>query len=293
MPASGWPCAAKCFSVAMTRRLVPERGVALKAAHGGDAHARHQVRIFAVGFLDAAPARIARHIDHRRERLMRAARARFGGGHGEQRLHQFRIEGGAEPDGLRKAGAADGRVAVQAFLVEDHRNAEAAVLDEEFLDGVGQLRHAAGVLALAGIAGAADLAEAVAVFEGRLAFAGSKLPSASTSVSAFCCQTHIICAAFSSSVMRESRSLTRLAARQGRVPIGFGLDGGGHIVVDYNYSGWTSRTEAYSDLPLHAEMFLENQCDGAAQPGHAVFEGGNQIGEDVRRRAPERGFRFR
>ena len=31
-------------------------------------------------------------------------------------------------------------------------------------------------------------------------------------------------------------------------------------------------------LPLHAEVFLENQRDGAAQPGHAVFEGGDQEG---------------
>jgi len=43
------------------------------------------------------------------------------------------------------------------------------------------------------------------------AFWKSKLPSASTSVSDFFCQMHSICAAFSSSVIRESRSFTRLA----------------------------------------------------------------------------------
>src|ERR1039458_9888147 len=42
-----------------------------------------------------------------------------------------------------------------------------------------------------------------------LAFLRSKLPSPFTSVSDFFCQTHIICAAFSSSVMRDNRSLTR------------------------------------------------------------------------------------
>src|ERR1017187_7955194 len=42
-----------------------------------------------------------------------------------------------------------------------------------------------------------------------LAFLRSKLPSPFTSVSDFFCQTHIICAAFSSSVMRDNRSLAR------------------------------------------------------------------------------------
>ena len=57
----------------MTRFLSWKVRVALKPAHCRDAHARDQVRILAVGFLDAAPARIARHIHHRRQRLVRAA----------------------------------------------------------------------------------------------------------------------------------------------------------------------------------------------------------------------------
>ena len=150
--------------------FVAERRVALEAAHRRDSHARYQVRIFAVGLLDAAPARLARHIHHRRQRLVRAAQPRLGGGHGEQRLHQFRVKGGPEPDRLRKAGAADGRVAVQALLVKDHGDAEPAVLDEELLDGVGEFRHAARVLALAGIAGTAHLAEPASLFESGLGF---------------------------------------------------------------------------------------------------------------------------
>ena len=51
--------------------------VALEAAHRGDAQLADEVRVFAVGFLDAAPARIARHVDHRRQHLVRTARARF------------------------------------------------------------------------------------------------------------------------------------------------------------------------------------------------------------------------
>ena len=55
-------------------RLVVERRVALKAAHGGDAHARDEIRIFAERLFDAAPSRIARDVDDRRQRLVRAAR---------------------------------------------------------------------------------------------------------------------------------------------------------------------------------------------------------------------------
>jgi hypothetical protein len=39
-------------------------------------------------------------------------------------------------------------VAVQAFLVENDRNAQAAVFEEELLNGVGQFRHASRVLAV-------------------------------------------------------------------------------------------------------------------------------------------------
>src|SRR5579864_4690251 len=56
-----------------------------------------------------------------------------------------------------------------------------------------------------------------------LAFARSKVPLSSTSVWGFFCQIHSICAAFSSRVIRESRSLTRFSAesaglRYGRTP---------------------------------------------------------------------------
>ena len=63
--------------------LIAEAGIALKAAHRRDAHTRHQVGIFAVSFLHAAPPRLARHIHHRGQRLVRAAQARLGRGHGE------------------------------------------------------------------------------------------------------------------------------------------------------------------------------------------------------------------
>ncbi len=90
VPDSGWPCAAKCFSVAMTCRLSANRRVALEPPHGGHAQPRHQVRILAERLLHAPPPRLAGHVHHGRERLVRAARARLGGGHRVQPLDQRR-----------------------------------------------------------------------------------------------------------------------------------------------------------------------------------------------------------
>jgi len=54
---------------------------------------------------------------------MSPAASRFLGRHPVQRLDERRVERTRESDGLREAGTAHGRVAVQAFLVEDHRDA--------------------------------------------------------------------------------------------------------------------------------------------------------------------------
>ena len=55
--------------------LVFEGGVALKTLNCRDSHAGDQVRIFAVGLLDAAPAGFAGDVHHRRQCLVRAAAA--------------------------------------------------------------------------------------------------------------------------------------------------------------------------------------------------------------------------
>ena len=161
----GLPVADEVLEGGEDASLVTESGVALEPADRGDAEARDQERILAVGLFHAAPARLASHVHNRRQRLMGAAEAGLGCGGGEDALHQLGIEGGAERDGLGEAGAVHGRVAVQALLVEHDGNAEAAVFEEEFLDGVGQLGHAARIEAAAGVAGAANLAEAAPVFE--------------------------------------------------------------------------------------------------------------------------------
>ena len=57
--------------------LVLERRVALESLHGRDPHAGDQIGVLAVGFLDASPPRLARHVHDGRQRLVRAARAGF------------------------------------------------------------------------------------------------------------------------------------------------------------------------------------------------------------------------
>ena len=145
--------------------LVLKGAISLEPAHRGDAKPRNQKWIFAECLFHPAPTRLARHVDHGRKCLMRSTQADLGGRHGVQLLNQFGIEGGAERDGLRKAGSVHRGVAVQAFLVEDDGDSQPAVFYEKLLNGVGQGRHPSGVQALACIAGAAHLAQAAAVAE--------------------------------------------------------------------------------------------------------------------------------
>ncbi len=70
--------------------------------------------------------------------------------------------------GCGKLVAVDGPVSVQAFFVENDRNSQAAVLQEKFLDFVGEFRGFARVLAFAGVAGTGHLSEAVTLFENLL-----------------------------------------------------------------------------------------------------------------------------
>jgi hypothetical protein len=145
--------------------LVAEIAIALKALDCGDAETRDEIWIFAVSLLNAAPARLPSHIDDGRESLMGAAQASLERGHREERFDQFGMECGAEGDRLRKACAVWGCVAVETLLMKDDGDAEAGVLKEEALDGVGQLRHRTRFFAATGIAGAPHLTEAAAVAE--------------------------------------------------------------------------------------------------------------------------------
>ena len=94
---------------------------------------------------------------------MRTTQTGFQSRHGEQRLHQRRVERCAQGDGLGKTGSIGSRVTVKALFVEHDWNAQAAVLEEELLDCVRELGHAACLLATTSIAGAADLTQSAAI----------------------------------------------------------------------------------------------------------------------------------
>ncbi len=64
---------------------------ALKSTHGGHAQRAHEIRIFAIGFFDATPARIACNVHDRREHQLRTARANLTTDDGEDALEQLRI----------------------------------------------------------------------------------------------------------------------------------------------------------------------------------------------------------
>ena len=153
----------KMFQRGDDARFVAKRGVALEAAHGGDAHARYEVRILAVSFFDAAPARIAGHVHHGGEGLVRAAQPGFERGHRKQIFDQRGVEACAERDGLRETGGAGRGLAVQALLVKHDGDPQPGVLQEEALNGVGEFRGFASPQSAAGIRGAADLAQPATV----------------------------------------------------------------------------------------------------------------------------------
>ena len=128
---------------------------------------------------------------------------------------------------------------MQALFVKNHRNAQAAIFHEELLDGVGEFRHAARVLPLAGIAGTPHLPKPAPLLECGLGFGcveiaagihqrvGFPLPDAHH-LRGFFFQGH-----------PGKEILHPLGSGQRGVPVGCGLTGGRHIVVDYNYNGWT------------------------------------------------------
>ena len=134
--------------------------IGLEAAHEGRAGARHQIRIFAKCFLDPAPARLARHIQHRRERLVRADRLHLRANDRAHRLGQLGLPGAGQPDDLRKAGGAAGHIAATGFFVHNCRDAQPRLLDQKALDRVRQPRRI-GRPHAARAADAGDLPDAV------------------------------------------------------------------------------------------------------------------------------------
>src|SRR5579883_3435216 len=112
--------------------FVDGRAGALESADGGEADLRDEVGVLAVSLFGAAPARVAGEIEDRSEALL-------GAGSDE---------------------------AMEALDVKEDGDAEAGVVANPFLDGVGVFGHGAGVAAFAG---AGDLADAVLEDDGGLA----------------------------------------------------------------------------------------------------------------------------
>ena len=102
----------------------------------GAAELRREIRILAVRLLDAAPARVPRDVEHRRERRAGTDRQHPPPDRGRDRLDQLGVERGRRPDRLLERRRLAGEQAVEGLLVEDRGDAESGLLDEEPLDGV-------------------------------------------------------------------------------------------------------------------------------------------------------------
>ncbi len=114
--------------------------VALQPAHVGAHHEPRQVRILGDALLDAAPARVADHVRHRRQRLVRAQRPHLAANHGPHSLHELGIPAGSIVQRRRKLRGPLRHHARQRLLVGDGGDAEARVLQQVALE----LVHGAG-----------------------------------------------------------------------------------------------------------------------------------------------------
>ena len=171
--------------------LVPEGGIALEPAHGRDAKARHEIRVFAERLFDAAPSRVARHVHDGRQRLVGAARTRFGGGHRVEALDQVRdrtsrrgrwAAGSSCPRARRgRAGTPRGRSPESARRDSSRRRTSG--WRSSVRPSARAVRPPPASLARPTCPRPWPSANACA------ALASSKLPCSSTSVVGFCCHT--------------------------------------------------------------------------------------------------------
>jgi hypothetical protein len=145
--------------------LILKRCVPLKSTNCRDTKLRDEVRVLPKSLLDAAPARVACHVDHWRQSLMSTARTDLCRGHRIKPLNQIGIERGSEANRLRKARRLRASETMQALFVKENGDSQARVNNEELLHGVDKLSHLTGRLPAARIADTADLTDAMAVSE--------------------------------------------------------------------------------------------------------------------------------
>ena len=99
-----------------------------------------QERVLADALLVATPARVAHHVGHRRERLVRADRAHLAADRSRHAADQRGIPGGAVVERRRELRGAFGHEAAERLFVRDRRNAEPRVLDQMALERIQRVR---------------------------------------------------------------------------------------------------------------------------------------------------------
>ncbi len=124
VPPSGEPCPAKCLGSATTVWSVPRR-IALSALDVGQPNLAGEVGVFAEVLFDAAPARLAGQVQHRREDHVDARGAGFGSDGCAGLAGDLGIPGGGQIDRRGKDRAVS--KSVQALFDEQCGNAEAVV----------------------------------------------------------------------------------------------------------------------------------------------------------------------
>ena len=107
--------------------------LALEAAHLGGADGRAEERVLACALDDAAPARVARDVDHRREGPVDADRPGLPGGDGLPALDDVRVPRRRHRDRHRE----DRAQAVDHVEAEQRRDAVPVALDRQPLEPVG------------------------------------------------------------------------------------------------------------------------------------------------------------
>ena len=106
--------------------------VALKAERLGGGHLRGDPGILARALDNAAPARVARHVEHRRKGQGDPVLGRFLGGGASRLLPKI----GSEQAGLRQRNRKNRAMAVDDVEAKQEGDAEAGFFDRKALDGM-------------------------------------------------------------------------------------------------------------------------------------------------------------
>ena len=115
--------------------------VGLHATHEGNAHNTAQVGILAVGFMDAAPARITVHVKHRREHMIDTDRTSLATGNRSQLFDQLRSERGRQTNRGRKRSRRSLGQTRQRLVVHHRGDLQPGVVTKPLLDRVDPQRQ--------------------------------------------------------------------------------------------------------------------------------------------------------